>query len=194
MTEETLVPKQEYLSAGIHIGMKSKTKDMEKFIYKVREDGLSVLNLKLLDERLGIAINFLSGMENILVVGRKTTVHEAIKKFSEATGADYVKGRFMPGTLTNPNYEKFLEPDIILITDPSSDKQALKEAVDMRIPVVALCSTSNETKGIDFVIPCNNKGKKSLAIVYWVLEKGIVEKKGGKFEYKITDFMGEEEN
>jgi small subunit ribosomal protein S2 len=95
MTEETLIPKQDYLSVGIHIGMKSKTKDMSKFIYKVREDGLSVLNLKLLDERLGIAIKFLSRERNILVVGRKTNVHEAIKKFAESTGSDYIKGRFM---------------------------------------------------------------------------------------------------
>ena len=177
MTEETLIPKQDYLSVGIHIGMKSKTKDMKRFIYKVREDGLSVLNLKLLDERLAIAIKFLAGMENILVVGRKTNAHEAIKKFANATGSEYIKGRFMPGTLTNPNYDKFVEPDVIIITDPSSDKQALKEAVDMRIPVVALCDTSNETKGVDFIIPCNNKGRKSLATVYWVLASKIAKER-----------------
>ncbi|OGI15823.1 30S ribosomal protein S2 [Candidatus Micrarchaeota archaeon RBG_16_49_10] len=191
--EETLIPKQEYLSAGIHIGMKSKTKDMEKFVYKVREDGLAVLNLKLLDERLGIAANFLAGMKRVLVVGRRPIVHEAIKKFSEATGNEYIKGRFMPGTLTNPNYSSFTEPDAVLITDPVTDKQALKEATDMRIPVVALVGTSNETRGIDFIVPCNNKGKKSLAIVYWVLAKEISKKRGKDFNYTLNDFIGEEE-
>lgn len=194
MTEDTLIPKQDYLSAGIHIGMKSKTKDMAKFIYKVREDGLSVLNLKMLDERLKIAANFLGSMKNILVVGRKSNAHEAIKKFAEATGSEYIKGRFMPGTLTNPNYSKFLEPDVVILTDPSSDKQALKEATDMRIPVVALCDTSNETKGIDFVIPCNNKGRKSLVLIYWVLSREIVKAKGKEMKLELKDFMGEEEN
>ncbi len=193
MAEELLIPKQEYLSAGIHIGMKSGTKDMEKFVYKVREDGLSVLNLKMLDERIGVAAKFLARMEKILVVGRKLNAHEPIKKFSEVVGCDYVVGRFMPGTLTNPNYEKFMEPDVVLLTDPLSDRQALKEAVDMRIPVVALCDTFNETKNVDLIIPCNNKGKKSLALIYWLLAKEILKNRGEKgFKYKIEDFMVEQ--
>lgn len=193
MEEQFLVPRNDYLSAGIHIGMKSKTKDMKKFIYKVREDGLSVLNLSKLDERLSIAAKFLSRSEKILVVGRKTNTQKAVKRFSELIGADYVVGRFMPGTLTNPNYSKFVEPDVVFLTDPLIDKQALKEAVDSRIPIVALCDTFNETKNIDFIIPCNNKGKKSIALIFWILSREILKNRGvTEFTAKIDEFTSEE--
>ena len=125
MPEELLISKQEYLSSGIHIGMKSRTKNMKKFIYKVREDGLAVLNLKTLDVRISITVKFLVNMKKILVIGRKLNSHKPIKKFCEIVGCDYVIGRFMPGTLTNPSYEKFVEPDIVVLTDPLSDRQAL---------------------------------------------------------------------
>ena len=137
MAEDLLVSKQDYLSAGIHIGMKSKTADMKKFIYKVREDGLAVLDLKMLDDRIKTAAKFLSNAKKIMAVGRKSNVHIPIKKFAEVVGADYVIGRFMPGTLTNPSYKNYTEPDVILLTDPLSDYQTLKEALDSRIPIVA---------------------------------------------------------
>jgi small subunit ribosomal protein S2 len=192
MAEDLLISKQEYLSAGIHIGMTSRTKDMKKFIYKIREDGLAVLDLKRLDERISKAAKLLADAKKILVVGRKLNSHKPIKKFAKIVGADYVKGRFMPGTLTNPTYEKFIEPDVILLTDPLSDYQALKEAVDSRIPIVALCDTFNETRNIDLVIPCNNKGRKSLALIYWLLAREIMKNRGEKeFKYKIEDFSGE---
>lgn len=193
MTEELLIPKQDYLHAGIHIGMKSRTADMKKFIYKVREDGLAVLDLKLLDERITTAGKFLSNQKKILLVGRKLNSHTPVKKFCEVVGCDYIIGRFMPGTLTNPGYKKFLEPDVVLLADPLSDYQALKEAVNSRIPVVALCDTFNETRNVDFTIPCNNKGRKSLALIYWLLAREILKSRGEKeFNHKVEDFMGAE--
>jgi len=193
MAEELLVPKQDYLSAGIHIGMKSRTADMKKFIYKVREDGLAVLDLKMLDERITNAAKFLSGMKKILAVGRKSNSHTPIEKFCEIIGCECITGRFMPGTLTNPSYKQFIEPDVVLLADPMSDYQALKEAVDSRIPVVALCDTFNETRNIDLIIPCNNKGKKSLALVYWLLAREISKNRGEKeFKHKVEDFIGPE--
>jgi small subunit ribosomal protein S2 len=195
MSKPLLISRQKYLAAGVHIGMKSKTKDMRKFIYKIREDGLAVLNLSLLDERIRVAAKFLAKANKILVVGRKENAWKPIKKFAETVGCDYVIGRFMPGTLTNPNYEKFLEPEVILLTDPLSDRQALKEAVKARIPVIAICDTFNETKNIDIVIPSNNKGKKALATIYWLLAREILKerkkiKKNEDFKYTVEDFGG----
>ena len=193
MPENLLIPKQDYLSAGIHIGMKSRTADMKKFIYKVREDGLAVLDLKTLDDRLRTAAKFLADKKKILLVGRKLNSHLPIKKFAEAVKADSIIGRFMPGTLTNPNYEKFMEPDVVVLNDPLSDYQTLKEALDSRIPMVALCDTFNETRNIDLVIPCNNKGKKSLGLIYWLLTREILKNRGEKeFKYKLEDFTEKE--
>ncbi|MBU5689904.1 MAG: 30S ribosomal protein S2 [Candidatus Aenigmatarchaeota archaeon] len=189
---ELLADKKEYLTSGIHIGMKSKNKDMKRFIYKVREDGLAVLNLKVVDERIKIAGEFISKANTILVVGRKANTFDAIKKFAEAVdGVKIIAGRFMPGSLTNPNYRDFVEPDVIILTDPQADYQALKEAAESRIPIVALCDTFNETKNIDLVIPCNNKGKKSIGMVFWLLAKIINEKRGKEFKFKVDDFGSE---
>jgi small subunit ribosomal protein S2 len=193
MSEDLLVPKQDYLSAGIHIGMKSRTADMKKFIYKVREDGLAVLDLKTLDDRLRVAAKFLADKKKILLVGRKLNSHLPIRKFAESVKADFIIGRFMPGTLTNPNYEKFMESDVVFLNDPLSDYQVLKEALDSRVPIVALCDTFNETRNIDIVIPCNNKGKKSLGLIYWLLAREISKNRGEKeFKYKLEDFTEKE--
>ncbi len=188
--EKFLIPKEDYLSAGTHIGMKSKTASMKKFIYKVRGDGLSVLNLKLVDKRVGIAAKFLARHDKILVVGKKTNAHKAVKRFAEIIGAETIVGRFMPGTLTNPNYNNFLEPDVILVTDPLSDRQSVKEAVNSRIPIVAFCDTFNSTKNIELVIPSNNKGRKSIALLYWLLAREIMKERGEKkFDYKPDEFL-----
>ncbi len=187
-TEELLIDKESYLSSGAHIGMVSKSADMKKFIYKVRPNGLAVLNISVLDERIKIAAKMLAGAESVLVVSRKENAHDPIKKFAETTEFNFIAGRFMPGSLTNPTYEKFFEPDIIIITDPSSDRQALKEAIDMRIPVVGLADTFNSTSFLDLIVPCNNKGKKSLALVYYLLAKEVCRIKGSEFNAPLEDF------
>jgi len=192
MKKEMLLEKEKYLENGIHIGTSSNTKDMKRFIYKVMSNGLTVLNLSLMDERLKITAQFISKHNNILVVGRKIT--KPIEMFASITGARAITGRFMPGSLTNPIFKSFFEPDIILLADPFIDKQALKEALDIRIPIVALCNTFNQTSYIDLVVPCNNKGKKSMALIFYLLarevqrERGQLEKESD-FPHKLEDFM-----
>lgn len=186
--EKLIIPREKYLSAGVHIGMTSKTADMKRFIYKIRPNGLAVLNIGLLDRRLDFASNLLANSKRILAVSKKEIGHDPVKKFAEVLGAQYKTGRFMPGSLTNPTYKNFFEPDIIIITDPFADKQAIKEAVQMRIPIIGMADTFNETSYVDLIIPCNNKGKKSLALVYWLLAKLIKEKRGEAFESKPEDF------
>jgi len=189
--EEMLTEKEKYLECGIHIGTTSKIRDMERFIYKILPNGLAVLNLSVLDKRIRAAALLLSKYNNILVVGKK--VKKPLQTFAETINAKVIIGRFMPGSLTNPSYINFFEPDIILLTDPFIDRNALKEAVKMRIPVIALCNTFNQTKFIDLVIPCNNKGKNSLAMIFFLLSREILKIRGKiknneEFNLKLDDF------
>ncbi|MBI4018529.1 MAG: 30S ribosomal protein S2 [Candidatus Aenigmarchaeota archaeon] len=190
--EKLLIPREKYLSAGVHIGLTTKTADMKRFIYKIRPNGLAVLNVGMIDRRVGYAAGMLAGKKNILVVSRKENGQASVKKFAEVTGSKVIVGRFMPGTLTNPHSQDFFEPDVLVVTDPLADKQAIKEAYNMRIPIIGLVDTFNELAHLDFVIPCNNKGKKSLAIIYWLLAKLLLEKRGEKLEAKPEDFGYEE--
>jgi small subunit ribosomal protein S2 len=188
-----LLPRDQYLASGIHIGMKQKTKDMMEFIYKVKT-GLTVLNLRKIDERIRIAAKFLSRFKKIIVVGRRPSSHAAIKKFGEIVGAKVIAGKLVAGTLTNPHSKNFYEPDIALIIDPFLDKQALEESVKIRIPIVALCNTINETKNVDLIIPANNRGKKSLATIFWLLAREILKERkviqsNKEFKYKLEDFL-----
>jgi small subunit ribosomal protein S2 len=191
------MPREEYLASGIHIGMKQRVADMKEFIYKIRDDGLSVLNLSKIDERIRIAAKFLTRCDKIMVVGRKTVSHDAIKKFGELVGAKVNVGRFLPGTLTNPSFKNYFEPDVLVVIDPLVDYQAMKEAITARIPIIAVCDTFNETKDIDLIIPANNKGKKALATLFWLLAREVLKgreviKSDSEFKYKIEDFGGNE--
>lgn len=182
-----------YLKAGSHIGLRSRTKDMRKFIFRIRQDGLSIIDVNKIDERIKIAAKFISRFKKIMVVSRKPNGHKPVKMFAQLIGGKAVIGRFLPGTLTNPNFEEYYEPEVVIVTDPIADKQAIKEAVKMHLPVIALCDTLNTFRNIDFVIPCNNKGKKSLATIYYMLAKEILKARGEiekdeDFKYTIEDF------
>jgi small subunit ribosomal protein S2 len=178
--EELLLPRDVLLSAGIHIGTRMKTKDMEQFIYRVRPDGLFVLDIKKTDERIRVAAKFLARFEPSKIVAAATRLYaqEPVRKFCELTGATPVAGRFIPGLISNPLYPNHIEPDVIIVSDPRADSQALKEAASMGIPVVALCSTDNDFSGVDLVIPTNNKGRKALAVIYWLLARQVLRERG----------------
>lgn len=184
---------EEYLSAGMHIGMKQQTKGMKKFIYKVRDDGLAVLNVEIIEKRIKIAAKFLSKFDKIMVVSRKAIGQKPARMFAKATNSKAIAGRFLPGTITNPSFPGYYETDVLIVTDPLADRQALKEAIKMRIPVIALVDTFNETNLIDLLIPVNNRGKKSVAMTYLLLAREILKNKGEikddkEFKYKPEDF------
>ncbi|WP_290597375.1 MULTISPECIES: 30S ribosomal protein S2 [unclassified Archaeoglobus] len=190
---EYLVPPDDYLAAGVHIGTQIKTGDMRRFIFKVRQDGLYVLDIRKLDERIRVAAKFLSRYEpsKILLVAARQYAYKPIQMFSKVVGSDYITGRFIPGTLTNPMLKEYREPDVVFVNDPAIDKQAVSEATVVGIPVVALCDTNNSCADIDLVIPTNNKGRRALAIVYWLLAREIVKIRGQDFTYTVEDFEAE---
>ena len=199
MTEETfLVPQDTYLKSGIHIGTKFKTRYMERFIYKTRPDGLSVLNLQKINERIRLAVNFLSKYEpeDIVIVSRRENGWKPAKLFGKLTGAKVYAGRYPPGILTNPNLDNFVEAKVLVATDSWPDRNAIKDAMNIGIPIIALCDTNNQTNNIDFVLPCNNKGKKSLGLIFYIITKEFMKAKGmikadSEFKAKLDDFVEE---
>ena len=198
MAESLLVSTDQYLKAGIHIGTKFRTKYMEKFIYKTRPDGLSVLNLQQIDERIKICANFLAQYtpEEIIIISRRENGWKSIRMLSKLTGIRVFAGRYPPGVLTNTNLDKFIEAKIVLVTDSWPDRNVISEAMKIGIPVIALCDTNNQSNNIDLVVPCNNKGKKSLGLFFWILTKEYLKKRGmikndSEFKATIEDFTEE---
>ena len=178
--DNLLLPRDTMLSAGIHIGTRMKTRDMEPFIYRVRPDGLFVLDVQKTDERIRVAAKFLARFEpaKVAVAASRLYAHEPVKKFCQLTGAKPVIGRFIPGLLSNPLYVNRIDPEVIVVSDPRADAQAVKEAAKVGIPIVALCSTDNEFSGVDLVIPTNNKGRRALAVIFWLLARQILRERG----------------
>ena len=201
MSEEQpqlLVPVDTYLKSGIHIGTKFKTKFMKQFIYKTRPDGLSVLNLQKIDDRLRTTINFLSQYDpkDILVACRRENGWKSVKKFGEATGARVFAGRYPPGILTNVSLENFIEVKLILVVDPWPDRNVVNDGIINGTPIISLCDTNNNVNNIDLVIPSNNKGKKSLGLIFWLLARGYLRQKGlldenVEMDMSVDDFTEE---
>ena len=180
LEEQLLLPQDMLLSAGVHIGTRMKTKDIEQFIYRVRPDGLFVLDVKKTDERIRVAAKFLARFEQskIAAAAARLYAQEPVRKFCELTGAIPITGRFIPGLLSNPLYPDRIEPNVLIISDPRADSQAVREASLVGIPIVALCSTDNDFSGVDLVIPTNNKGRRALAVIYWLLTRQVLRERG----------------
>ncbi len=180
MVENMLVESERYLKTGSHIGTKFKHGHMARFIFKKRPDQLNVLDVETIDSRITTVAKFLSGYESdgIVIVARKLYSKTPVEKFAKAIGAKALTGRFVPGTFTNPSGKKFIEPKVLVISEPETDFQAVKEAAKLKIPVIALASTNNSISNVDLIIPVNNKGRKSLALVFWLLSREILKEKG----------------
>jgi len=184
--QELLVPEDTYLTSGVHIGTQQKSADMMQFIFKIRTDGLYVLDVRQTDERIRTAGALLAHYDpkNVLVVSARQYGQKPARLFAEAIGAAVFAGRFVPGTMTNPNLSLYTEPKILLVTDPSADQQALREALNINVPIVGLCDANNETRNVDFVIPTNNKGRRALATVYWLLAREVLKCRGDIATYE----------
>ena len=189
--------------SGLRVGTNVKTKFMKSFITKTTDEGLYMLDGDMTLEKIMTSAKFINrvGAENIIVCSGRQYAGIPIEQFCEMTGAKHHLGRFMPGTLTNPSLPYYIEPKIVLISDPEVDEQALIEATNAGIPVVGIANTDNITSKLDIIIPANNRGRKALATVYWLLVRQILIEKGElkeneSMKYEIDDFeakMTEEE-
>ena len=178
--KELLIDEDTFLTCGVHIGTKQKSKDMEPYVYKVRDDGLRILNVNMTSEKVVEAAQFLKDFDpkDVLVVSARQYGWKPATNFAESCGFECIAGRFTPGRLTNPEMRFFIEPKAIVLTDPAADAQAFREATNIKIPVIAMCDSNNLTANVDIVIPGNNKGRRSLALIYWLLSREILRIRG----------------
>src|SRR5574338_640341 len=187
--------KKKILSTGIRVGTTVKTTFMQPFITKASPEGLYMIDLDKTLSRINTAAKFINRVEldKILVCSGREYASTPIDKFCELIGTKKMLGRFMPGTLTNPSLPYYTEPKLVIISDPQVDSQAITEATNAGIPVIGISNTDNVTSKIDVVIPANNRGRKSLATVFWLLAREILIQKGkltenDSMKYEIDDF------
>ncbi|MBR79323.1 MAG: 30S ribosomal protein S2 [Euryarchaeota archaeon] len=184
MSESTspLVTLDVYERHAVHIGTNQKSADMKQFLDTMHQDssGLHIIDVNQTDSRIRVVANFLSNFESkrILVVSARQYGQRPARKFAQSIGAKHIVGRFIPGILTNPRLRTYIEPEVILVTDPAADVQALSEAVKSGLPVVAICDANNRLRNVDLALPANNKGRRSLALVYWLLSREILKSRG----------------
>jgi small subunit ribosomal protein S2 len=187
--------KTKILSTGIRVGTAVKTKFMVPFITKASPEGLYLIDLDITVDRIQTAAKFISRVksQDVIACSGREYANTPIEKFCELTGVVKKLGRFMPGTLTNPSLPYYIEPKLVLISDPQVDVQAITEATNAGIPVIGIANTDNVTSKVDLVIPANNRGRKALATTYWLLAREILIQKGElkegeQIKYEIDDF------
>ncbi len=183
------------VATGIRIGTTVRTKFMEPFIARMRPDGLYILDMNKILYRVDVAGQFIARLEpaKLLVYSSREFARVPIEKFCELVGCRAVTGRFMPGMLTNPQLPYYMEASAVLVVDPLLDSQAVTEASKMGIPVIALCDTDCVPRGVDLIIPANNRGRKALAAVFWLLARSTLIHMGAlspdqPMKYAIEDF------
>ena len=182
MSEEAslLLPFETYEENAVNIGTQQKSADMARFIDTVRDDGLYLLDVNMTDSRIRTTAEFLNKYDapRIMVVSARQYGQRPARLFAEAIGANAAVGRFIPGSLTNPALRSYVEPDVLFVTDPAADQQALKEAVNSGLPVVGIVDANNNLRNVDIAVPANNKGRRSLALVYWLLAREVLKVRG----------------
>jgi small subunit ribosomal protein S2 len=199
-SEANYVPEQDnlekmILSTGIRVGTPVKTKYMVPFIIRANPEGLYILDISKTLSRIDIAAKFISraDISKVAVTSAREYGKTPVERFCNLTHAKYILGRFMPGTFTNPALPKYMEPQIVIVTDPQADQQAVLESTRAGVPVIAICNSDNVTSKVDVVIPANNRGRKALATVYWLLAREVLKKQGviktdSEMKVPIEDF------
>lgn len=178
------------VGAGLRVGTHVKTKFMAPFVTTATPEGVYQFDLGITQQRIAAAARFISntGTDRVLVCSGREIAYSPIGKFCEMTGARMKLNRFMPGTLTNPSLKFYTEPGLILVSDPQVDEQAVIEATNAGIPVIGISNSDNITSNLDLVIPANNKGRKSLAAIFWMLARGVLTEREQAMPYEIEDF------
>lgn len=163
-------------SSGIRIGSVARTAYMRRFIAVTKQSGLNIIDISKALERIDVTATMISrsNPKSVIVYSSKPYAETPVERFCELTGTVPVVKRFLPGTITNPLLKDYFEPELVIVSDPFYDKQAINEASSMGIPVIAICNTDNVVSNADLIIPANNNGRKALAAVYWLLARSVL--------------------